>query len=390
MADNDGGDKTEKPTPKRLRDARKKGEVPKSKEIGTTFGLIFAMVVLWLFFGYAFDRLASLMITALAAADKDFYSALRTLASETFRTGLLLSSFVLIPIMLFAVFLEFLQTGPVMTIEKMKPKMSHLNPAEGLKRMFSADNLVELVKSILKTALLFIIVWVAISGALTDIVLLAKSSPLAILSSVQHLGIRMFGWTSVAFILLTAADTGYQHYSFNKKMKMSKRDIKQEYKDTEGDPMLKGHRRQLAQEWAQEGATQAAGSANVLVVNPTHVAIAIQYDGKEVKVPTITGRGEDEIARAMREAAEYAGVPILRNERLARTLLIERNEDNLVPKELFDIVAEVILWARAVKEKIDHDSIYNQAQQTADENRPAPGEDLTRYPILLPQQTAIH
>jgi flagellar biosynthesis protein FlhB len=153
---------------------------------------------------------------------------------------------------------------------------------------------------------------------------------------------------------------------------MSLRDIKQESKEAEGDPHVKQQRKQSQQEWSQRNAQQAARQANVLVVNPTHVAIAIDYDRDTCPVPTISAKGEDHVARAMREAAEEAGVPIVRNVPLARDLLARGEVGELVPADLFDIVAEVILWAREVRQVLNGEA--DPVQRAS-----APGEDLTRY-----------
>ncbi len=160
---------------------------------------------------------------------------------------------------------------------------------------------------------------------------------------------------------------------------MSVRDIKDENKNLEGDPTFKQERRQLAQEWSQQGADSAAQTASVLVVNPTHVAIAIRYDKEDSPVPIVTGRGEDHIARGMRDVAEEAGVPILRNEMLARKLLSDTEDGEPVPRDLFDIVAEIILWARGVSERLEQERSIAGADYQSDTSRPVPGEDLTRY-----------
>jgi type III secretion protein U len=157
---------------------------------------------------------------------------------------------------------------------------------------------------------------------------------------------------------------------------MSMRDIKQEHKENEGDPMIKQQRRQAHQEWSQQSAAEAAGSANVIVVNPTHLAVALDYDREKTPVPTVSAKGEDLVARAMRESAQDNHVPILRNVELARSLYADTKEGDIIPSELFDVMAEVILWAKQVRKRIDND-LDDDEKSTQIE---APGEDLTRYP----------
>ena len=179
-------------------------------------------------------------------------------------------------------------------------------------------------------------------------------------------------WTVTLFALLALLDAVYQRFSFTKKMRMSRRDIRQETKDAEGDPYVKQQRRQQHEEWSQRNAAAAARNANVLVVNPTHVAIAIDYDRHECPVPTIAAKGEDHVARAMREAAEEAGVPVVRNVPLARDLLARGEVGELIPSDLFDVIADVVLWAREVRDEL--------ACVDTPRQREAPGVDLTRYP----------
>jgi len=174
-------------------------------------------------------------------------------------------------------------------------------------------------------------------------------------------------------------DAAYQRYSFTKKMMMSLRDIKQEMKDSEGDPYVKGQRRQLQQEWAQRNQTNAARNANVLLVNPTHIAIAIDYDKETCPVPTIAAKGEDHLALAMREAAEDAGVPIVRNIPLARDLFARGQVGEVIPSDVFDVIAEVILWARDVRTQLEAERSNELSDIPQRRRAKVPGEDLTRY-----------
>ena len=292
---------------------------------------------------------------------------------------MLSSLLILIPVAVLSLFVEFLQVGPLLTFEKLKPEMSKLDPMSGLKRMFSADNLFELLKSIIKTSAILFFCWLAVDTVLPELVFLPEAEPGNVVGALFDVTLYLVG-ASLAFLLLfTAIDVSYQHYSFAKKMKMSLRDIKQEFKDTEGDPLIKSHRRQTAQEWAQEGASQAAGDASALVVNPTHIAVAIRFDHELDDVPVVTAVGEHEIAQAMRESAKQNHVPVVRNKQLARTLLATATEDEMVPRELFDVVAEIIIWAQNVSDRIEHEKTHKFMPWDGKLSA-APGEDLTHYP----------
>ena len=400
MADkNDGGDKTEKPTPKRLDDARKKGDVATSREVTSVVVLAMWIALGALALGVGATRLAALCDSLFTVVGHGwlttgFAGAARALGAQAAQATVLLVAMLVVPAAALGLLSDFLQHGPVLSFEKIKPTLEHLNPVAGIKRMFTMDSLIELVKSAAKTALLLLIGWLVVRSALPEMMELARSTTLrpgAISGLLWNLTLKLLAWTVALFAGVALLDATYQRWSFTKKMRMSLRDIRQEAKESEGDPYIKQQRRQTAQEWSQHGAQQAAGQASVLVVNPTHIAIAIDYDPRTTPVPTIAAKGEDQLARAMRQAAEQAGVPIVRNVPLARDLLARAEVGEIVPADLFDIIAEVILWAREVRDEVDAQraSAGGAPASIVAARRPddparrragAPGEDLTHYP----------
>ncbi|HEY8881044.1 MAG TPA: EscU/YscU/HrcU family type III secretion system export apparatus switch protein [Roseateles sp.] len=393
MAD-DSGDKTEQPTQKRLQDARKKGDVPKGKELTSTATLLVWLVMGALCMQLACERIAALCEGLFARVnagwrEEGFAHVAALLGWQSVELAALLVGLLVIPVAALGTLVEFLQAGPVLAFEKVAPKMEHLNPAEGIKRMFSLDNLVELLKGILKTALLFGIGWAVARTLLPDAMRLATSSD----RPAQHLGgliwegtVKSLAWTVGVFFGVAFLDTLWTRHRFTKKMRMSMRDIKQEMKESEGDPHLKQQRKQAHAEWSQRNQQAAARGANALVVNPTHVAIAIDFEPGRCPVPTVSAKGEDHVARAMREAAEEAGVPIVRNVPLARELLARCEEGEVIPPDLFDVLAEVIVWAEGVREQLKWEAAQadphrrDEVPAAPPRTRPAPGEDLTRHP----------
>jgi type III secretion YscU/HrpY family protein len=380
----DSGDKTEQPTPKKLQDARKKGQVPKSKDVTSTVELLVWFAFSLLAVGWATIELKGLMAQMLQVLHEPFANAAPQLIAAALRTLVALTAVLLLPVAAIGLLTEFLQAGPVWALEKVKPKLENMNPVEGVKKMFTMDSLVELLKAIAKTAALGLIGWLAIKALLPQLALLPLSTrPELLGNALWEVARPVLVWTVVVFALLALLDGVYQRFSFTKRMRMSMRDIRQEMKESEGDPHTKQHRKQLADEWSQRGAAQAAASANVLVVNPTHVAIAIDYDRETCPVPTIAAKGADHVARAMREAAEVAGVPVVRNVPLARDLLARGEVGELIPQDLFDVIAEVVLWAREVREELaaqsGGDAPVTGPGEPAARKRAAPGEDLTRY-----------
>jgi type III secretion protein U len=396
MAEANDGDRTEKPTPKRLKDARKKGNVAKSKELTSVATLLAWLVIGSIGMGYAAQRLAGGMQHVVDVIGRgwgrgDFAKLAASMGWEWLMTLMALVAVFLIPAAAIGLLVEFLQAGPVLSFEKVTPKAEHMNPAEGLERMFSVDNIVELLKSVAKTALLLVIGWLVIASLMPQIVGLAGSSTHSVLgfgAIAWQATFQTVIWTVAVFAMVAALDAGWQYHRYIRKLRMSRRDIRQEMKESEGDPLVKQQRRQAHAEWSQRNAQSAARTANALVVNPTHVAIAIQYDKESCPVPTVSAKGEDHVARAMREAAEEAGVPIVRNVPLARDMLARAEEGEIIPPDLFDVIAEVVLWAREAREQWEYEEAManaaargEEAPQMAPKRKVAPpGEDLTRYP----------
>ena len=391
---NDSGDKTEKPTPKKLQDARKKGDIAKSKDITSTAGMLVILMLAAVALPLLGEQMAALVRASFEVMHEPFELAAPRLGRQAGMTLLLVAGLVVVPVALVGALVEFIQAGPVMSTEKLKPKMENMNPAKGLKRMFSMDNLVELVKSILKTAVVGTIAWLVMRKVLPELPLLVSGRPENVGAALWQTTWLLLAWAGGSFVLVSAMDLAWQRFSYMKKMRMSMRDIRQEMKDAEGDPHLKGQRRQLQQEWAQQGASNAAAEAHVLVVNPTHVAIAIAYDRESCPVPTVTAKGQDDDALAMRQAAQEAGVPVLRNIELARSLLADAETGEIVPAELFDIIATVILWAQDVRHELAKARgeaaahAADAAQAKPRQRREPPGEDLTRYDSAPPSSAA--
>jgi type III secretion protein U len=362
---NDGGDKTEKPTPKRLADARKKGEVAKSRDVTATVTLFVWLIVLIFGAGFAGTRLAGLFEQSFALVEQKtpFVSAAGLLGHAAFNLLLLLTAITLIPAAITGTLTEFLQAGGVFAFEKVKPTLDKMNPAEGFKRMFSLDNVIELLKTLAKATLIVFVSWLVVRGSLAEII--EKTGPLlqptaatdgrsaaaGVLTVTGELLRSTLLWTFGVFVVVAVLDMAWQRHSYLKKMRMSHRDIRDEHKENEGDPLVKANRRQMHEEWANQNAVAAARGPNVLVVNPTHIAIAIDYDAETCPVPIMTAKGEGPLAQAMREAAEAAGVPIVRYVEVARSLFQHGIVDEVIPRDMFDAIAQIILWARKVREQ---------------------------------------
>ncbi len=345
----DAGDRTEQPTPKKLRDARERGDVSRSREIGSTVGLLVFALVAALLATFAGSRLAALFDQAVGAIGRPFEVASAEMISAASWTVLALVLAVAVPVALLGVIAEFLQVGPVFTGKKLEPKLERLDPVQGLKRMFGLDNLVELVKSVLKTLVLLAIAVLVARGLLPEVATLPLGTPGAFGEALRSSWVRLAAWTVAVFAVIAVADALYQRYAYLKRLRMSIREIRRERKEDEGDPLLRQHRRQQHEELSSGSSVQLARAAHMLVVNPTHVAIALDYDPQRCPVPTVSAKGEDALAMTMREAAREAGVPMLRDVPLARALLERAPVGEIVPDDLFEAVAHAVVWARQAR-----------------------------------------
>ncbi|MEN4901910.1 type III secretion system export apparatus subunit SctU [Luteimonas sp. TWI1416] len=346
---NEGADKTEKPTSKKLKDARKEGNVSKSRELTSTVLVMGWLVGGWLLMGFMFRRVRGLFEQALEVMNQPFDIALRTvvpLAAQAFVSMTL-------PLLLMAVLLgllvEFLQVGPVASMKKVTPDLAKMNPVSGIKKMFSMDNLVELVKSLFKSAALIAIGGFVLWGMIPNLLHLPFAQPAAIGSAIWH-ALKWIGiWTIFVFFFVSALDASYQKYSYIKKLRMSRRDIKQEVKENEGDPYVKQRRKQLHQEWSQQNMLNAVRGSSVVVTNPTHIAVALQYEQGTDDLPLVVAKGEGHMAEEIRRVAEESGVPILQNVPLARGLNARVEIDDYIGNEFFEAVAQVLYWAEGMR-----------------------------------------
>jgi type III secretion protein U len=351
--DKDSADKTEKPTPKRLRDAHKKGDVAKSKDLSSTVGTLVWLLIFTATMTFYFEQLAELFDRVLRSVHDVDLETLKSVSVDAARVGIVIGIVPTLIASLAGMFVEFLQVRGVFTMEKIKPDITRLNPVQGIKRMFGVDNLVEVIKSILKAVLVVGLFIVLARHYANELAGLSTVSPEAVGALWWRFASVFVIWVLVFFAFFSIGDAMFQHFNFIKKLRMSRRDIRQEMKDDEGDPYIKQRRKQLQQEWMQQNMMSGVRRSNVVVTNPTHLAVALYYEKGETVVPLVTAKGEDYMAQLIRETAEQEGIPVMQNIALARRLYADVELDDFVPPELFEAVAQVLLWARAVRDGDD-------------------------------------
>jgi type III secretion protein U len=231
-------------------------------------------------------------------------------------------------------------------MEAAKPSLKKLNPAAALKKMVSVKNFIDFGKNILKVLILGLLVFLVVRSGLGDLI---RSGYCGLTCSVpvfSSLVIQIIVYSMAVFIIAAGTDYALERWQFIKGMKMTKDEVKREYKEMEGDPHIKGRRRQLARELLTSDSVQAARHASAVVTNPTHYAVAIRYERSEAPLPLVVAKGENLVARQIIEVAEAFDVPIMQNVDLARALYVTAEVDQLIPSELIEPVAEVLRWVR--------------------------------------------
>ena len=340
------GEKTEQPTAKKLRDAREKGDVAHSKDFTQTL-LILAL------FGYLLgnasniiESLGRILLVPAGLTGMPFEIALKSALEITLREAL----YLLLPIVLIVLgvgmFSEFLQIGVLLAFKKLIPSGKKLNPISNLKNIFSKRNLVEFLKSAFKISFLSVLVTMVVRDALPQLMSVPHSGLAGLQMGVGGMMFTLITNVAVAYVIISLADFVWQRRQHRKQLMMSKQEVKQEYKEMEGNPHIKGKRKHLHQEMAMQGAVQRTRKATVVVTNPTHLAIALYYDQDETPLPIILAKGEGALAAEMVRAAREEGVPVMQNIPLARALMAHGEPDQFIPSELVEPVAEVLRLVR--------------------------------------------
>jgi len=348
-----GGEKTEKGTPKKRQDARKKGQVAKSAELSGAVVLLSAVLSLSMFGGFIKERLMSLYT--------DVFLNRLTMEVTTNNVTSLLSEYglqifiILAPLLgitfILAIIVNVAQVGFMTTGEGLTPKFSKLNPIKGFKNIFSMRSFVEFLKSVFKLVVISYLVYSSLWGEKGSFASLSHMSMEGIFkfaaSMTLNLGIKI----GAALLIMAALDYMYQRYEHEKSLKMSKQDIKDEYKKSEGDPLIKGKIRERQRRMAMQRMMQEVPKADVIITNPTHFAVALKYDGSQMEAPTIVAKGQDFVALRIRELAKEHGVMTMENKPLARALFQRAEIGDIVPADLFQAVAEVLAYVYRLKGK---------------------------------------
>lgn len=350
------GEKTEKPTPKRKEKARSEGQVAISKEIATAITLIVGFLSLRALSGYMYTQLGKIMnfnFTLIQDADKIVSpSYIKDLLVFVSLKGLLTIAPILAVVMLVGVVTNVLQVGWHPTTKPLKPKFNAFNPVNGLKRLFSFKQLIEAFIAIIKIIFLCFVVYSAVKDEVYQIKNIIYMDLGSAVIYVCNLCIDVGLKVGYFFIIIAILDFAYQRFSHNKKLMMSKQEIKDEYKQSEGDPIIKSQIRQRMRESALKRMMQEVPNADVVVTNPTHFAVAIKYEREKEGAPIVVAKGVDHLAQKIKDVAKENNVEIVENKPLARSLYANVEVGREIPPELYQAVAEVLAFVYKLKNKI--------------------------------------
>lgn len=344
-------EKTEKATPKKLRDARKKGQVAKSQDFPSAFTFVTAVVATLFMASTLFDSLSSFILQMFqqVASQGDFASKGPGYFMYALQVILNLSFPIMVVVTFVGIITNFLVVGPVFSFEAMKFDFKKLNPIEGIKQKFKLKVLVELIKSIVKITVAAIIIYFVMWYSIPEVIATAAMPIIGGAYVLQDFLTKVTIRVGIFFLLISLFDLAFQKKQFAKEMKMEKFEIKQEFRDTEGDPNIKGKRREISREIAYQEGPSAARRAKAIITNPTHIAVAIGY-ADEDPAPLILVMGQGPIAEQIIKIGIEEHIPVMRNPPLAQTLFRKGKISDYIPEDTYQAVAEILKWIKSLEE----------------------------------------
>lgn len=346
MAESDSGEKTEEPTAKKLTDARKKGQIARSKDLGTMFVLVGSAVAMLLMGNSLVQSLASMMKRLFSPNRREVMdvNALFNVIANSVSMVIAPMLWIFIIIIIAAFIGNSLLGGISFSWEAMAPKASRLSPLAGFKRMFGVQAAVELVKSILKFFVVFIVAFLLLSGLFEQILGLSLEAVPTNFGHAVNMLLWMFLTLALSIGIIAIIDAPYQVWNHTRQLKMTKQEVKDEHKNTEGNPEVKGRIKRTQYEISQRRMMAEVPNSDVVITNPTHYSIALKYDASVGGAPKLVAKGIDEMAMHIRTIAKENNVEIIQSAALARSLYYTAEIDQDIPEELYAAVAQVLAF----------------------------------------------
>jgi flagellar biosynthesis protein FlhB len=353
MPEQSAGEKTEKATSKKREEARKKGNVAKSTEVNSALVLLTGTVVMAWTSSYFFGNLQVFMhgIFSNLNAYEVSQDSVRFYSMQTIFFLLKVIGPLILSILVIGTTANVLQIGFLISGESIKPDIKKLDIFKGLKRMVSAKSFAELVKGLLKITIIGIVIYITISGASKDFIPLMDQSLVQVISFLGKILLKVALRASIAMIILASLDYAFQRWEYEKSLRMSKDEVKQEYKEHEGDPLLKSRIRSIQRETAQKRMMSDVPNADVIITNPIHYAVALKYDSGEMSAPVVVAKGARKIAEKIKNIAKEHNIPIVEDPPLARALFKTCEIGMETPIELYKSVAEILAYVFRLKQQ---------------------------------------
>ncbi|MDX1795234.1 MAG: flagellar biosynthesis protein FlhB [Hydrogenovibrio sp.] len=353
MAENqDGTEKTEEPSEKKLREAREKGQVPRSKELSTLLMTLSAAVFLYFFGHYMVQDFEEIMTQGLQLDRAHAFDM--SMATNRILSMMVQAIFLVLPFLLVMLFIAIVSPmllgGWNFSTQAMAPKISKLNPISGIKKMFSSTALMELLKAFFKFSLTLAVAAFFLWHTYEEVVSIGLEPMRKAMEHSGSLITEAFIFVSLSLILIAAVDVPFQVYKHISELKMTKQEVKDEYKQQEGNPEVKGRIRQLQREMSQKRMMQKVPEADVVVTNPTHFAVALKYDPDEMREPVVLAVGSDFMAAQIRTLAMEHNIPLIEAPPLARALYYNAEVDQPIPYDLFKAVASVLAYVYQLRD----------------------------------------
>ncbi len=350
MTERDDSERTEEATPRRREEARKKGDVAKSREIPAVFLILFSLLYFYLARSYylkTFDEMFRYFFRFAAYKELDYRIYL---SAVSFTARLLLPLFLLLVAV--SVFSYVVQFGFLFTAEPLVPKLDKLNPVKGIANLFSKRALVELLKAVFKVVVIFYIAYSFIKAQVAQVDFIYQLEPSIYFTTLSRTSAVLIFKIAVVFVFLSLLDYAFQKWEYEQNLKMTKQEVKEELKQQEGDPLVKSRIRRIQREMARKRMMQEVPKADVVITNPVEIAVALKYDEKSMQAPKVVAKGAGVLAAKIKEIARRHGVPIVENRALARMLYKMVDVGEEIPESLYKAVAEVLAFVYRQRERV--------------------------------------
>ena len=349
-------EKTEEPTPKKRQEVKEKGEVAKSKELPSVTVLLAALISLSLFGSFMYNHIQIIMKGAFSFPDIHNFEIpeLLKFAQNIIGRFIILLSPLFAAIFITAILSNIMQVGFIVSGESITPKLSKIDPIKGFGRLFSKQSFMELIKSLLKLTIVGGIAFLTIKGEMKNFALLGEMEINSIFIYILKIFFKIFIRCSLAMIILVIVDYAFQKWEFENRIKMTKQEVKDEFKKSEGDPLIKSRIRSIQMEMARKRMMRNVPEADVVITNPTHLAIALKYDSSTMIAPKVVAKGSRKIAQKIKDVALEHEIPILENKVLARNLYPLVEVDQEIPPAFYQTVAEVLAYIYRLKSNYKH------------------------------------